>query len=276
MPSGTIFLLTIILPIISVCRLSLLDTNYIHTSWAGIKNYIKLFGDERFRQAIINTFIFAGFLIPFQVIVPLTIALLSYNTSPRVQGYVRSMFYIPSLASAIVIASVWKWIFEYRKGLVNWLLSLVGIERIQWFGQQLPAIGVITLSINLITLGGILILYMAVMMGINRDMIDTALCDGANWSQIRRMIMIPIMRPTILFIGLLSMIGAFQIWETIYVYTSGGPAGKTASMVYYIYETGFIRSQYGYASAGSIVLMVLILGLALAKKRIEGAEERYE
>jgi len=276
LPSTILFLLFVVWPIISVGRLSLQNTNFINSSFAGIANYIKLFTDPAFRQAILNTFIFAAFLIPFQIVVPLTIALMAYNTTTKEQTMLRTMFYIPSLASAIVISSVWKWIFEYRKGLANWILGLVGIDRIQWFGQQLPAIFVITLTINLMSLGGILILYMAVMMGISREMIDTAICDGASWSQIRRYIMIPIISPTILFLGLLAMIGSFQIWENIYVFTSGGPAGKTASMVYYIYETGFIKSQYGYASAGSIVLMVIILGLAMIKKRLEPAEEKYE
>ena len=274
-PAILSFIVFTIVPIYMVGSLSLQKTNYIFSQFVGFKNYVDAIRDPVFIQAFLNNCIYVVFLVPMGIIIPLVIALATYNMRFSLQDFVRFIYFVPSLASGIVIYGVWKWILNYRGGLANWLLSLIGVEPVMWLGQKMTAIFVICLMLSILYLGGRLILYMAVMRSIPREMCDTARVDGATWFQVKMRIILPLIMPWVLFTILLSIIMGFQIWEHIYMLTGGGPGGKTATVLFNIYQVGFIRSRYGVASARSLMLMFGLLGIALIKRKIEGGE-RYE
>ena len=274
-PTIISFLVFTVVPVYMVGHLSLQKTNYIFSEYVGLKNYVDAFKDPRFIQAVLNNLVYAAFLVPLAVIIPLTIALTVYNMPFAVQDFVRFIYYVPGLASGIIIYGVWKWILDYRKGLVNHLLSFVGLGPVMWLANRMAAIFVISLMVAIGWIGGQLILYMAVMRSVPKEMCDTARVDGANWFQVKTRIILPLIMPWVLFSMLLTIIASFQIWEHIYLLTSGGPAGGTTTVLYNIYETGFGGSRYGVASARSLMLMALLLVIALIKKQIAGGE-RYE
>ena len=249
--------------------ISLFETNYITSEFVGLRNYVNALTEPEFLQSITNSLLYCVFTISLGTIIPLFIALAAYKYSNTFRDFVRFAFYVPALASAIVIANVWKWIYDYRKGLANYLLSIIGIEPVMWLGQQITAIAAISIIVVTLWTGSYVILHLAVLTTVRKEIIDSAKIDGASWWQIQTKIMIPIIAPWIFFIILLQIIATFQIFENIYFITSGGPAGSTATMVYNIFETGFMRSQYGIASAKSVILLVIVLGLALAKNRLE-------
>ena len=245
------------------------------SKYIGLQNYINLFSDKAFLQAIGNSLIYAAMIIPICVSIPLFMAIMSYRYKERVKNLMRFGFYIPALTSPLVLASIWLFIFDYRRGVVSWILGLFGAKPVIWFGSQLPAIFVIVILLSLVTIGNALLLYMAVLQSIPSTTIDAAMIDGATWWQIRLRILIPIILPWILFLILIHIIAAFQIIEIIWRMTSGGPHNSTATMLYNIYETGFIRSAYGMASAKSLAMLVILLLLAFVKSRIEGKEEKF-
>jgi len=249
--------------------LSLYKTNYIFSEFVGFKNYIDAFTEPAFLQSITNSLLYCLFTIPLGTLIPLFIALAAYRYSYAFQDFVRFAFYIPVLASAIVMSNVWKWIFDYRKGIANYLLSIAGIEPVMWFGHQITAIAVISIIVVNIWIGGNIILYLSVLTSVRKEVIESARIDGANQWQIQTRIMIPIIAPWVFFMMLLQIIGTFQIFEHIYLITGGGPGGSTATVVYNIFETGFMRSQYGIASAKSIILVAIVLCLAFVKNKVE-------
>ncbi len=274
-PTIISFIVFTVVPVYMVGHLSLQKTNYIFSEFVGLRNYVEAFTDPEFGQAILNNLIYVAFLVPMATLIPLTVALSVYNMKFAVQDFIRFIYFVPSLASGIVIYGVWKWILDYRKGLINYLLGLVGLGPVMWFGNRLTAIFAISLMLTIFWMGGKLILYMAVMRSIPTELCDTARVDGASWLQVKMRIVLPLMMPWVLFTILLTIIASFQIWEHIYMLTSGGPAGGTTSVLYNIYQTGFVGSQYGVASARSLMLMLLLLVIAILKRIIERGE-RYE
>ena len=274
-PTIISFVVFMVVPVYMVGHLSLQKTNYIFTEFVGLRNYIEAVADPELIQAFLNNLIYVAFLVPMGVITPVAIALTTYNMRFALQDFIRFVYYVPSLASGIVIYGVWRWLLDYRHGLVNWTLGLVGLAPVMWLGQRVSAIFVISLMVAIHWLGYNLILYMAIIRSVPRMMCDTARVDGASWFQVKTRIILPLIMPWILFMTLLAIIGTFQVWEHIYMLTQGGPAGGTATVLYNIFETGFIRSRYGVASARSLLLMVLLLAIAIVKRRIEGGE-RYE
>ena len=269
LPSVAFFITFTLIPIVMMGILSLFKTNYIVSEFVGLRNYINAFTEPAFLQSITNSLLYCVFTISLGTAIPLFIALTAYKYSNIFQSFVRFAFYIPTLASAIVIANVWKWIYDYRKGLANYLLSVIGIGPVMWLGHQITAIAIISIIVVILWTGSYVILYLAVLTTIRQEIIDSARIDGASWRQIQIRIMIPVIAPWIFFIMLLEIINTFQIFENIYFITSGGPAGSTATMVYNIFETGFMRSQYGIASTKSVILTIMVLCLALAKNKLE-------
>lgn len=274
-PTIISFLVFMVVPVYMVGHLSLQKTNYIFMEFVGLKNYVTAVTDPGFIQAFFNNLIYVAFLVPLGVVVPVAIALTTYNMRFRWQDFIRFIYYVPSLASGIVIYGVWRWILNYRHGLVNWTLGLMGLGPVMWLGQRISAIFVISLMVSIFWLGGHLILYMAIVRSVPKEMCDTARVDGATWFQVKMRIILPLIMPWVLFMTLMAIIAAFQVWEHVYMLTQGGPAGGTATVLYNIFETGFLRSRYGVASARSLMLMVLLLIIAIVKRRIEGGE-RYE
>jgi len=269
LPAGVFFVVFTLTPIVMMGVISLFETNYITSEFVGLGNYIDALTSPDFRQSIANSLFYCAFTITLGTFVPLAVALTAYRYSNAYRDIVRFAFYVPSLASGVVIANAWKWIFDYRKGLANYLLSVVGIEPVMWWGHQVTAIGIISLIVVNLWMGSWIILYLAVLTTVRKEVIDSARIDGANWRQIQTKILIPLISPWVLFIMLMEIISTFQIWENIYLLTSGGPANTTATVVYNIYDTGFLQSRYGVASARSVILVAIVLGLALAKNRLE-------
>jgi len=274
-PAVTFFLLFTVAPTFMVGYLSFFKTNYVVSRFVGFSNYARLLQDRAFIQSIGNSLLFALFGLPMRLLLPLWMALRAYAYSERMRNMMRFGFYIPALTSPLVLASVWLFIFDYRRGIVSWLIGLIGLKPVVWFGSQLPAIFAMTLLLSVGGIGAAFLLFTAVLQSVPRTTIDAAWIDGASWWQIRWRVLFPIILPWVLFMTLYLLIASFQIIEIIWRMTSGGPYNSTATMLYNIYETGFVRSAYGMASAKSLVMMLVLLGIAMVKHRLEGGEDRF-
>ena len=256
---------------------SFFRTNYILSLFVGFKNFGIIFKDALFWKSIVNTLKFAVVLIPLQTILPLGIALGVINARKWLQDYTRFAFYAPAFASGIIVATVWQWIFHPTDiGLANYLLSLVGIEPVVWFGMQSTAIGAICSIILTTYIGSYVLIYLATMMSVDPDLFDAARVDGATWNQIRFRIIIPMISPTIGLIMIMVTISAMQIWALVFLLTNGGPNYGTATMMFNIYQEGFLYQRYGYASAKSLMLFLTILSLILIQQRFRALQQGFK
>lgn len=254
-----------------VGHLSLFDTNYVVARFVKLDNYVKLLTDPTFWQSMCNAFIYCLMIIPATVVFSLVLSILISDYRPKVQNTFRIIFYIPSFAAGIIIANVWKWIYNYEYGLANWLVGLLGVKPVMWLATQGYAMTAVSIMIIFATAGAYLMMYSASIMSIPHEVLEQARIDGASWLQTKLRIVVPMIFPTVLLSVVLMMIGTMQMWECIYQLTYGGPAGGTASPVFDIYLTAFTYGKYGYASAKSLVLLVVILAMALIKRQIEKA-----
>jgi multiple sugar transport system permease protein len=271
LPSILLFLAFPFLATYLVGHLSLFDTNYVTTRFVGFGNYVKLLTDPTFWQSMCNAIIYCIAIIPATVMFALILSIGISDYKPRIQNTFRIAFYIPSFAAGVIIANVWKWIFDYRYGLANWLVGLFGIKPVMWLASPAYAMAAVSIMILFSTAGSYLMMYSASIMSIPHEILEQARVDGASWLQTKLKIVVPMIMPTVLLSVVLMMIAVMQMWEFIYQLTYGGPSGGTASPVFDIYLTGFEQGRYGYASAKALILLVVILAMALVKKQIEKA-----
>lgn len=267
LPSMIFFLLFSVAPFVLVFNLSFHETNYIVSKYIAFENYVTIFKDKTFLNSIKNSLLYTAIIVPSTAGLALAISFYVYNMPKRYQDWTRFIGFIPTFAAGVIISNVWRWIFRARSGLLNWLLSLVEIEPVMWLGCQAGGMFAVGTSIIYCGLGLNILLYLAALTAVPTELIDAAKIDGAKWPRIKCQIVLPIIMPTVLFTILLAAIGAMQIWETVFMLTNGNYG--TQSIMFNIYETAFRSSRYGMASAKSIVLMLIILALGIAKKRFE-------
>jgi len=252
-------------PLAEVVKLSLYKTNFITTKFVGLDNYIYALTDPDFLQSIINSIFYALILVPGQILAALFTALSIYSLNKRWQDISRIILYVPVLSAGIIIAGSWKWIFHID-GPINWLLSIFNIEAVNWFAQGITAIPIISFIVIFSSFGSNLIILLAAILSIDKGILEAAMIDGASEHQIKWQIIVPIISPVIVLIGLLSAINAFQIFENIYALA---PQTFATTITFKIYQTGFMFSKYGIASAEAVILLIIILVLSLIKKKVE-------
>jgi len=269
-PIGAAFILAIVAPVVLMGVYSLYDTNFIFTRFVGLKNYADMLRDPRFLQAAGNTALFLVLMVPVGTFLPLWAALTAHGMSQRSRNLIRFGLYLPVLASGIVMAGTWRMLFDYRKGLVNWLIGLAGLGPVAWWMRRESAIPLISgIVVMSVWLGGLSAMYMAVLNSIPNELYEAARVDGASSGQIQHHILAPIIAPTIGFAMLGSIVNTLTFWEHIFLLTGGGPDGGTTTLAFHVFNSAFNQSRYGAASAQSLVLFLLTLGLALGREKIQ-------
>lgn len=261
LPAVGLYLLTTVVPLIQVGRLSFFETNYIATEWVGLANYRELLTDAAWWKALVVTARFSMLLVPLQTFVPLLMALLLTTMGKKWQTYARVVFYVPTFVSGLVMSSVWRWMWHSEYGIVNEVLKLVGLPAVYWFAGTWSSTVAITVILLLTTMGGHLVIYLAVMCGISKELYESAAVDGATPGQVRRHIIVPMVMPTVLIVLLTATVGALQMWYLPYMLTDGGPAGATTTLMFLLFREGVAMARYGYANAQAMVLMLMVVAV---------------
>lgn len=241
--------------------------------FVGAGNVAELLGDAGFWRAMRNTFVYA-LNVPFGMALALAAALLLHRRLSGL-GFLRTIYFLPSVTSFVAIALVWMWIYHPSFGLANWLLGLVGIPPLQWLSSSATAMVAVMIFSVWMGLGYQMVIFLAGLQGIPEELYDAARIDGASPAQLFRRITLPLLRPTTFFILVTSLIGAFQVFTTVYIMTGGGPVGSTDVIVYHIYQAAWEQLRMGYASALSWVLFVVILVATWIQFRFLGREVEY-
>lgn len=240
--------------------------------FVGFANFVELFNDPLFWNSLLNTFIYS-LHVPVTMAIALGLAMALHQ---KIRGVtiLRTLFFLPYITSFVAISTVWQWLYNTDFGLFNYLLSLIGIEPVAWLSDPVTAMPAVMLMSIWIQLGYQMVIFIAGLQGIPQHLYEAATIDGARpLTQFRR-ITLPLLRPTIFFILVTSIINSFQVFTYVYVMTQGGPLHSTEVLVYHIYKNAWEYFRMGYASAISWVLFLLILIVTIVqfayfKKRIE-------
>lgn len=267
-PGYMIFLFFSLVPMISAIRLSFFKANIVRESWNGIGNYVYIFNDMVFIKGIKNTIMYAILIVPSVIILSLFIASIIYPMSNRLQSLYRGVFYLPAVVGGVIISSVWVWIYHPIHGLLNSILQLLGFNPVLWLADSKIALISICITVLTWNTGTSIILYVAGIGGISKELYEAAYIDGSSHIYSFFKITIPLLKPVTVFILTTQLIAVFQIWEAIYMLTEGGPYYGTTSMVYYLYQTAFVSGKYGVASAQGMILLIIIVAVTLISLRV--------
>jgi len=239
----------------------------------GLNNYIQLLQSPLFWTALGNTGYFVLVGGPLSVAISLGAALLVNARVTRFPGFFRTVFFLPVVTTLVAVAVVWRYLYQPRYGLLNYGLSLLGIDPIDWLGDPDWAMPAIILMAVWKNFGFNMIIFVAGLQNIPTHLYEAARIDGANGWRRFRYITLPLLGPTFLFVALMTMIGYFQVFAEPYVMTQGGPANRTLSVVLLMYEEGFRWWNMGYASAAAFLLFVLILAGTVLQLQLRRGEE---
>jgi multiple sugar transport system permease protein len=235
--------------------------------WIGLKNFERLFNDPLFFKAIINTVKFLLIHIPLQMVVALGLAVL-LNSKLKFRGFFRAIFFLPVVVSGVVVTILWQQLYAFDSGLLNRMLSAVGLGRIPWLIDPDMAMLSIALMATWKNVGIYIILFLVGLQDVPRELYESASIDGATRARQFFRITLPMLRPTFVVVVVLSTIGGFSLFVEPYVLTGGGPMESTLSAVLYIYNLAFYFNHMGYAATLGFVFALIILGVVLLQRKI--------
>jgi len=300
LPAFAVLLAFHFLPLLYAFYVSLFNWRIRQGPFLGLQNYANILTDPDFWDSLRVTFYFAVGIIPTTLVLSFLIAYALFRVT-RGRALYRLVYFLPYVTATVAVALVWRWIFHAQYGVLNWVLGFAGLPPQQWLLEPrgvvelaLGAAGVVVpewaagpslalVSIIIFTvwhgLGFAIVVMLAGLSNIPSELYDAAKVDGAGeWSLLRH-VTIPLMSPTLFFVSVVSTIGAFQSFNSIYVMTDpahGGPLGTTRNATMYIFLNFFEFTKLGYASAAAFLLFLIILGLTLFQMRVLGPRVHYQ
>lgn len=269
------FLLFILIPMGMSLYYSFTDWDVLtKESFVGMANYAGLFQDPLFYKSLQVTGVYTLITVPLNVFLSLMTAIL-LNMEGRFMAFFRTLYYIPAVLSAVVVAILWQWIFNSKYGLLNDVLAKFGIEGPRWLSDPqwvMPALVIMSIW----GIGGGIIMYLAGLQAVPKDLYEAATLDGARFWKKLFHITIPSMSPIILFTFLTSMIATLQTFSQAYIMTSGGPNHATLFYAYYLYQNGVVYKKMGKACAMAWLFFIAVMLLSLVVLKVSGKVVYYE
>lgn len=265
-------------PVVAALALSVTDFDIYaladigNLRFVGLGNYLALLQNPLFWKALGNTFYFVLVGVPLSVAASLGAALLLHAKVARARPFFRTALFAPVVTTVVAVAVIWRYLFHTQYGMVNWGLSSLGIDPIDWLGDPAWAMPTIILFAVWKNFGYNMIIFLAGLQAIPEDLYEAARIDGASgWRQFRH-VTLPMLGPVLLLVGILTMAGYFQMFAEPYVMTQGGPLQSTVSVLYLMYEEGFKWWNLGNASAVAFLLFVIMTSITsgllwLARRR---------
>ena len=261
-PALGLFGLTFAWPAVVAIQLAFYNYNVISPPvFVGLDNFVEMFGDPTFYQALRNSGIFLILYVPLTVVVPLLLAMLVNLKLPGIKVY-RAIYYLPVITSMVAVAVAWQYLLSDR-GVINWALSLVGIPSVSYLLSTTWALPAVVLIESWKSSGLYMLIYLAGLQAVPTELIEAAKVDGANLLHRIRHVIVPGLRPVFAVTLTLTMLDAMRAFESVFILTRGGPQGSTTTLGYYIYEKAFQQHDLGYASAVGLVLWAIMVVLAL-------------
>jgi multiple sugar transport system permease protein len=276
-PSLLLMLLLLILPTLAVGALSLTDAELGSSSYSflGLSAYTDLLTDRKFIRAFKNTAVYVGMVTPASVFLGLMLALL-IEAEDSLRSFFRSVFFLPVVALVVAMASVWQYLMHPSFGPMNLVLQRFGLPSINWLGSSDNVLTSLALIGIWQALGFNLVLFLAGLTAINRDLYAAAEMDGVRsaWSRFWTVTW-PMLGPTTLFVVTITMINAVKVFETLATLTQGAPTKASEVLLYTIYKEGFVYLHIGVASAMAVVFVAVLLVLLLVQTKVLEKQVHY-
>jgi multiple sugar transport system permease protein len=273
-PALTLIVVFFLGPVVAAVALSFTDfdlyalADWHAARWIGLRNYTHVLQEPLFWQALRNTLYFALVGGPLTVAASLGAALMVNARAVRWKTAARAVFFAPFVTTLVAVAIVWRYLYHPRYGLLNALLGHVGIHQIDWLGDPHWAMPAIIVMATWKNFGYNMLICIAGLQSIPRDLYEAAELDGASpWRRFRH-ITLPMLGPTLFFVAVVTMIGYLQLFTEPYVMTRGGPLRATTSLVLYMYEEGFRWWRLGVAAAIAFLLFLLIVAFTAVQRRL--------
>jgi multiple sugar transport system permease protein len=273
-PALLIITVFFFVPVLAALLVSLTDFDLYaladirNLRFVGLDNYRQLLHAPEFWRAVANTGYFVAVGVPLSLAASLATALLVNSRLAYLAGFFRTAFFAPVVTTLVAVAVVWRYLLHTRYGLLNYALAHLGIHPIDWLGDPhwaLPAIILLAVWKNF---GYNMVIFLAALQSIPADLYEAARLDGASlWQEFGR-VTLPMLRPTLLLVSILTVAGYFQLFAEPYVMTQGGPLQSTVSVLYFMYEEGFKWWNLGSASAVAFLLFLMILAVTALQVRL--------
>ncbi|WP_123039662.1 carbohydrate ABC transporter permease [Cohnella candidum] len=259
LPNIVGFLMFLLLPVLATFVISFSGWNLTDSfQFNGFRNYKELFQDPVFPQVLGNTFYFTLVSVPVGIVLSLLLAVF-LNQKLNLMRFYRAAFFIPVISSMVAVGVIWQWIYNPEFGLLNYALSWFGIDGPAWLTSTHWAMPAIIITSIWKSLGFNMLIFLAGLQSISESYYEAADIDGASWFSKFRNITVPLLSPTTFFVTVMSVINSFQVFDTVYLMTQGGPARTTSVLVFYIFQNAFQYFRMGYASAMAYVLFFIVL-----------------
>ncbi|WP_328334178.1 sugar ABC transporter permease [Kribbella sp. NBC_00382] len=272
-PMLVLFVVFRFVPVVGAFLLSLTDYR-LNGQWSFIAfdNYSRLFGDQLFRDSLLVTLTYALIFVPLTVLLSLGTALLLHQVVWS-RGFFRGVFFLPYVTSIVLAAVLWKWIYNAEDGLLNGVLGLASLGPYDFLGNSGSVLPSIAVTSAWKGFGYSMLILLAGLQAVPQSYLEAATIDGAGRWQRFRYITLPQLRPILFFVLVIETIGAFQVFDAMYVMTAGGPVRSSYSLVYFLYDSGFKFFDFGYASAIGLVLFLIVLVVSLIQRRFVGRDD---
>ncbi|HET6985749.1 MAG TPA: sugar ABC transporter permease [Kribbella sp.] len=266
-PAMVGFVVFYLVPAIRGAYLSFTEYSLLGTpEWVGLQNYKDILADDLFWNAMKVTAEYVLLNIGFQTAIAVGLAVLLHRVAKSV--FIRGAVLLPYFVVNVVVALLWFWLLDYQIGIVNEFLDHVGIGRVAFFGSETWAIPTIAFVNTWRHMGYTALLIFAGLQMIPRHVYEAAAIDGASeWKTFWR-ITLPLLRPVLVLVLVITVIGSFQVFDTVAVTTNGGPINASRVIQLYIYQRAFARSDFGYASALSVILFVVLAVVAFVQMKV--------
>ncbi|MFL6580189.1 MAG: carbohydrate ABC transporter permease [Burkholderiales bacterium] len=249
---------------------ALADTHNLR--FVGLDNYLRLLRTPLFWQALGNTLYFVVIGVPLSIGLSLGAALLLHARVARFTPFFRTALFAPVVTTLVAVAVVWRYLFQTRYGMVNHVLANFGIAPLDWLGDPHLAMPTIILLAVWKNFGYNMVIFLANLQAVPEEVYEAARIDGASTFQQLLYITLPILRPTLVLVGILTTAGYFQLFAEPYVMTQGGPLRSTVSVLYFMYEEGFKWWNFGTASTVAVLLFALMFAVTWTLMRVSRSE----
>lgn len=270
LPNIILYILVRLIPLFGTFGLSLFRWSMVETPrFVGFANFARMWKDPNFWIAFKNTLLYTAYVVPAAVFLGLLLAVLLNKDIPGMKVF-RTLFFFPYITSPVFVAMIWRSLYSTDQGLINGFLAIFGIESIPWLTSirwALPSLAIVAVWQ---IVGYNMLIFLAGLQGIPKSYYESAQIDGAKRWKVFWKITVPLLRPITMFVVIINLIGALQLFDLTYIITQGGPSKATLTLVYYIYNYGFKYMRMGYASAVAIILFAIILGLSIFQRALFG------
>ncbi|KIL36735.1 sugar ABC transporter permease [Cohnella kolymensis] len=268
-----------LVPMIASIVISFTDwdllTNWKQANFVGWDNYTQVFKDEKSYTSLLNVFVFLIGYMPLVMVFGVLFAVL-LNRNIRGVKFYRAAIFVPVITSWVAVSIVWRWLLNGQSGIVNYLLSLVGIQGPVWLQDPTWAMAAVIAVTVWKDVGFVSIILLAGLQDISDDYYEASELDGASaWNKFRN-ITLPMLTPSLFFVMTISLINSFQLFDQVLIMTNGGPAGSTSTIVEQVYKNAFQFNKMGFASAQSWVLFVIIFAVTFLQQWLQKRWVVYE